>query len=39
MLHTKFQAPEPSVSKEEDVLIFFNVFYGSRPGPSRFGPF
>ena len=26
MLHTKFQAPKPSGSEEEDFLIFFYVF-------------
>ena len=41
MLHTKFQAAEPSSSEEEDFSIFFMYFYDSKigtpgPGPSRF---
>ena len=31
MLHTKFQAPEPSDSEEEDFLIFFYVFQWFKP--------
>ena len=33
MLHTKFQASEPSGSKEEDFLIYSIHFYGSNLGP------
>ena len=36
MLHTKFQAPEPSGSEERDCLTFFSnsmCFYGSNPKP------
>ena len=38
MLHTEFQASEPSGSEEEDFLIFFFIyFYDLNPGagPSR----
>ena len=38
MLHTKFQASEHSGSKEEDLLIFFMYFYGSKLGPPWPGP-
>ena len=40
MLHTEFQASEPSKSKKED--FFFLYFYASNPGLSGlgyFGPF
>ena len=41
MLHTKFQASEPSGSEEEDFWIFEYIsmnFYGSNPGPTGLGP-
>ena len=39
MLHTEFQASEPSGSEEEDFLIFFYIyFYDFNLGPPGAGP-
>ena len=40
MLHTEFQASEPSGSEEEDFLIFFFFihFYDLNLGPPGAGP-
>ena len=39
MLHTEFQASEPSGSEEEDFLIFFFIyFYDLNLGPPGAGP-
>ena len=39
MLHTEFQASEPSGSEEEDFLIFFYIyFYDLNLGPPGAGP-
>ena len=37
MLHIKFQASKPSVSEEEDSLIFFYVFLWFEPKPPQRG--
>ena len=39
MLHTNFQAPESSGSKEEDTEYFSMYFYGQNPGPPGVGQF
>ena len=38
MLHTKFQAPEPSSSGEEDFEVYF-IFQPKTPPPPPPGPF
>ena len=39
MLHTKYQAPEPSGSEEEDFFYYFSMyFYGPNLGPPGTGP-
>ena len=37
MLHTKFQAPEPSNSGEEDFEVYF--IFEPKPPPPAAGPF
>ena len=38
MLHTEFQASEPSGSEEDDFLVFFLYFYDLNLGPPGAGP-